>query len=250
MKNLSQSFLLLMILVGMMSFQSCKHRWWGPDPEPDPIGGGGGGGSGSGDDPVGVVCDPDTVYFEQQILPLLISNCAISGCHDAQSHEEGIITTSYETLTQKSEMVRPGNPAGSKLVKVIKTKDKGDIMPPPPYSAMTSEQIALIETWISQGGKNNSCVSGCDTTTVPGYAAVIRPIIEAKCLGCHSGNNAQGGISYSNFAGVKATVDNGTLYGSIAHISGFSAMPQGGKKLPDCEITLIKMWIDDGAKNN
>ncbi|MEZ4774365.1 MAG: c-type cytochrome domain-containing protein [Bacteroidia bacterium] len=258
MKNPSQIFLLLLILVGMMSLQSCKHRWWGPDPQPDPIvddgggggggtgGGGGGGTGGSGNDPVGRVCDPDSVYFEQQILPMLVSNCAMSGCHSAQSHKEGITITSYETLTQKSSMVKPGNPSGSKLVTIIKTNNQGDVMPPPPYSRMTASQIALIEKWISQGGQNNSCVSGCDTTSVPGYAAYVRPIIEAKCLGCHS----SGTINYSTFAGVKATVDNGTLYGSIAHISGFAAMPQGGNKLPECEITLIKMWIDDGAKNN
>ncbi|MEZ4826540.1 MAG: c-type cytochrome domain-containing protein [Bacteroidia bacterium] len=252
MKNHLQLFLLLMILGGILSFSSCKHRWWGPDPQPDPIGdtGGGGGTGGGGTDPTGRVCDPDSVYFEQEVLPLLVSNCAISGCHDAQSHKEGITITSYATLTKKSEMVRPGKPSESKLVKVIKTNNNGDVMPPPPYPKMTAAQIALIEKWITQGAQNNSCVSGCDTTNIPGYAAVIRPIIENKCLGCHSGNSPQGGISYSSYNGVKATADNGTLYGSIAHISGFSPMPQGGNQLPECEITLIKMWIDDGAKNN
>ena len=28
-------------------------------------------------------CSPDSVYFEQQLLPIIQSNCAVSGCHDA-----------------------------------------------------------------------------------------------------------------------------------------------------------------------
>ena len=41
--------------------------------------------------PVVVTCSPDTVYFSQTILPLITSNCAMSGCHDAISHKEGVI---------------------------------------------------------------------------------------------------------------------------------------------------------------
>src|SRR5689334_5881853 len=36
-------------------------------------------------------CDADSVYFANTVLPLFISNCAKSGCHDAASHQEGII---------------------------------------------------------------------------------------------------------------------------------------------------------------
>lgn len=45
-------------------------------------------------------CSPDTVYFEQQLLPILQSNCASPNCHDNITHEEGVWLTSYEfTLT-------------------------------------------------------------------------------------------------------------------------------------------------------
>lgn len=33
-------------------------------------------------------CDPDSVYFNRDVLPLIISSCATSGCHDEITHEE------------------------------------------------------------------------------------------------------------------------------------------------------------------
>lgn len=43
---------------------------------------------------------------------------------------------------------------------------------------------------------------------------------------------------------------NGKLYGSIAHTTGFAAMPQSGNKLSDCQIAQVKKWIDAGAPQN
>jgi len=35
--------------------------------------------------------DSNIVYFDKDILPILNSNCAMSGCHDAGTAAEGII---------------------------------------------------------------------------------------------------------------------------------------------------------------
>ncbi|RYY42338.1 MAG: hypothetical protein EOO06_21310 [Chitinophagaceae bacterium] len=71
-----------------------------------------------------------------------------------------------------------------------------------------------------------------------------------KCVGCHSGTPPQGGINYTTYAGVKAKVDDGRLWGAINHAAGFSPMPKGGTKLSDCEIKQFKKWMDAGAPNN
>lgn len=42
---------------------------------------------------------------------------------------------------------------------------------------------------------------------------------------------------------------NGRLYAAISH-TGPSPMPKGGNKLSDCDIQLIKSWIDNGILNN
>jgi hypothetical protein len=48
---------------------------------------------------------------------------------------------------------------------------------------------------------------------------------------------------------VKVVADNGRLMGSIKQLTGYSAMPVGGK-LADCEITQIQKWVNAGKLNN
>ena len=84
----------------------------------------------------------------------------------------------------------------------------------------------------------------CDTLNVS-YQARIEPIIRTNCYACHSGNAVAGGnIMLEGYANLK-NVDGARLYGAVSHTSG-SPMPKGGNKLPDCDISAIKKWIDSG----
>lgn len=191
-------------------------------------------------------CSPDTVYFERDVLPVLISNCAMSGCHDPQSKQDGIILNNFENIIKTGE-IRPGNPGESELFEVI-TEDKADKrMPPPPSSPLSSSQIEIIRKWISQGARNLKC-GDCDTTLYT-FTQHIKPIIDNYCLGCHNAPAPAMNINLSTHAGIKAIADNGKLYGSVAQLQGFSPMPKGSK-LSDCSIVKIKKWIDAGAPNN
>ena len=192
----------------------------------------------------GRVCSPDSVYFANEIFPLISSTCAMSGCHDAITHKDGVDLTSYSNI---KKYVVPGNAAGSKLYKVI-TLTNGDRMPPPPMPAWTSDQIAKLAKWINQGAVNNVC-DKCDTTDFK-YSTAIKSIMQNKCQGCHNPAQLGGNIDLSTYAGVKTVADNGKLYGSIIWTAGFSPMPKGGIKMPDCEIKQIKKWIDSGSPNN
>lgn len=223
-------------------FFSCRHQ---PDLVTDPgNGGGGGGGTGGG----AGTCDPTKVYFQQQVLPILASNCAMSGCHDVTSHEEGIILSSYEYV-MASGIVQAGNPFSSDLYEVLLETDPDKVMPPPPRSPLTTAQIALIRDWIQQGAKNLTCQSMCDSTQFT-YSGAIRNIITNKCQGCHTGASAGGGIDLSTYLNVKARVTDGKLWGSVSYSAGYSPMPKGTPKLSDCELTQIRKWIDAGALNN
>lgn len=192
---------------------------------------------------VSVSCSADTVYFANTILPLLISNCAMSGCHDAASHKEGINLTTYNGVMKE---VKSGNAAKSSLYKSMIETGK-DRMPPAPAAAFTTTQLSLVGTWINQGARNNGC-SSCDSTSFK-FSINIKPIIADKCQGCHNPNSLGGGIDLSTYNAIKASAASGKLYGSINWASGFSKMPQTGK-LPTCEIIQIKKWIDAGSLNN
>jgi len=198
----------------------------------------------------GIPCNPDSVYFNQQILPILTSNCAMSGCHDVASHEEGVILNNYQN-TRNTGQISLSNPANSKLYKVLNDDDPEDRMPPAPMSALPVEQRALILKWIQQGAQNLSCEADCDTSNVK-FSSSVLPIIESRCKGCHSGSSPQGGIALTNYTQVKATVNNGSLWGSITHAGGFTAMPYpaGNARIPECDIRKIRIWIDNGSPND
>jgi hypothetical protein len=90
----------------------------------------------------------------------------------------------------------------------------------------------------------------CDTSTTT-YSATITGILNNYgCMNCHVGGNPSGGINLESYANVKAYVDNGKLYGSISHASGFIPMPDGAAKMSSCDLKKVKAWIDAGAPNN
>jgi hypothetical protein len=193
-------------------------------------------------------CNPDSVYFENDILPLLASNCGMPGCHDAASHAEGINVTTYTSLIN-SKIIVAGKPANSKLIKSVNETNPNDIMPRPPRAPLTADQKAKLEKWIAQGALNNKCNSGCDTTQFK-FTANILPIITENCKGCHSGSFPSGNVSLENYTQIKTQADNGQLLGTINYTAGYKPMPQGTNKLADCKITIISKWIQAGAQNN
>jgi hypothetical protein len=199
-------------------------------------------------------CDPDTAYFEADVLPILNSSCAKSGCHDATSHQEGIRLFSYEAV-MASGIINPGNPNSSELYRKITETDPGDIMPPPPDAPLATNQIEIIRKWIAQGAQNLYCDEMCDTTNVT-FSGVIWPeIINKYCLGCHSGTNASGGIHLENHSQVAAQAaipagQPGSLWGAVSHAAGNSAMPKNQPPLSDCKLAQLSKWIDDGSPNN
>lgn len=239
MRHLIFVFTLLAAVVAL-SLPSCKHDPLIPlDPGGPPVD------TGSN---AGVPCNPDTAYFQNQVLPLLISQCAKSGCHDAASHEEGVILTDYQHVmsTGKVKAYKPGD---SKLYESIIDSDPGDRMPQAPNAPLTTEQKNLIKKWIEQGAQNNICnenFGSCNTDNVT-YSNFVSGLLANRCVGCHSGSNPQGGLKLTTYAEVKANAESGQLYGAIAHQPGYSAMPKGGIALSPCFVNKIQAWIDAGT---
>ncbi|HMU47774.1 MAG TPA: hypothetical protein PKC72_15490 [Chitinophagaceae bacterium] len=98
------------------------------------------------------------------------------------------------------------------------------------------------------GGANNA---GCaDTTGSVSYAQKVVPVLQQYCYSCHTGGFPSGGILMGTYNADKTIAVNGKLYGSINHSSGYSPMPKGMPKLSNCQIIMIKKWIDTGMLNN
>ncbi len=235
----TRTIMLGFIIFALIVFNTaCKHEV-DPSDIPDPT---------PGDTiPSQVKCDPDTIYFLNEIKPLLNSGCAVSGCHDEATAAEGIVLTDYNKIMITGK-VKPGNADDTKIVEVL-TETGEDRMPPAPRAAFTAEQIQKIKTWINQGAQNNSCTElDCDSTNVS-FASKVWPIIESSCLGCHSGATPSGGIRLAGYSDVATIAATGQLLGVITAGSGYSQMPPAGK-LSDCQIGQIRNWIKNGTPNN
>jgi len=187
-------------------------------------------------------CDPDTVYFQNTILPLVVSSCATTGCHDQGSHKDGVILTDYASIINTGE-IKPGNPEDSEFFETL-TDDEDDLMPPPPLNPLNTEQVQLIRTWIAQGAENNACNDGCDTTNVS-FAGQVWPMMESYCVGCHAASAPGGGIIIAGYTDMVSLAENGSLMGSIRWESGYAKMPTN-QQLSECNITLLQKWIDEG----
>lgn len=196
------------------------------------------------------LCNPDSVYFQNQILPILVSNCTESGCHNAVDHEKGIILDSYHNLVGTVENATQNDLHSNKLMRaILETKDE-DRMPPPPKSSLPQAQIELLKIWLAQGGQNNACdenYGGCTLANAT-YGAFVQPLIQAKCQGCHSGSNPQGSIKLSTYSEIKAVALSGKFYASLTRSATW--MPKGGAKLDDCSLQKIQAWIGAGAPEN
>jgi len=89
----------------------------------------------------------------------------------------------------------------------------------------------------------------CDTTNVT-FSGSIMPIINSNCAGCHNSSYASGNISLDSYNNIVSAIKGGRFMGSIEQAPGYSAMPKGGGKLSNCDISSIQAWVNKGMPNN
>lgn len=181
----------------------------------------------------------DSVCYEQEIAPILNSNCASQeGCHNAIDKKDGIDLSSYNSLTLTV--------SGPTLLKSINETDIKKRMPLYPNPALKASQIALIKQWVDQGMKIGvDCKAPCDTASIT-YSGTIKKILENDCFGCHQTFSPV----FTNYDQLKSQLDNGKFECSINHGNGCFAMPKNTAKLDDCKIKQISIWLKAGYPNN
>jgi len=245
-RKIKSIFLILLFSSPVLLFQECKHQPEDiPDPQPvnpqDTI----------PDVPISKsdTCNFDTLYFQNDILPIFMANCVTSGCHDAASAQDGIILDSYDNIINTGKVKAFKGDDNDIMEALLETDpDPKKMMPPPPAARLAPELINAIRIWINQGALNNKCENKCKTDNVT-FTTEIWPILSATCRGCHSGGRPSKGISITNYDQVKSLVDDGRLEGTIYHLGGYAPMPPGGQ-LDSCSMEKLNIWIADGAKNN
>ncbi|NCW13488.1 MAG: hypothetical protein EBV82_10105 [Chitinophagia bacterium] len=183
----------------------------------------------------------DTVCFNTEVLPLYVSYCASSGCHDVTTHRSGVITTTYSYIMNG---IRPKNANGSSFYTII-----GNGMPPQSHAQLSSTQVAVIKKWIDQGALNTNCTNVCDTTVYT-YSGSIQAILTNNCAGCHGTSPGSSNVYIGTYASAKAYISaNKTTFNNAinysASIAASKRMPPSGK-LVDCKLLQIQKWINNG----
>ena len=183
--------------------------------------------------------------FSRDILPVLVSRCASTGCHDAITHEGDYVFSSYSTILRA---VTPGNPNESKLYEVIRFASGEEKMPPAGNPQLTTAEIDSIRAWINYGAPNQFCGEVCDTINPVTFSGTIWPVMQTSCTGCHSGASPSGSVTLTNYTNVATSASNGSLLNSLTG-NGVTKMPLGGS-LSECRIRQFEIWINNGYLNN
>jgi hypothetical protein len=95
------------------------------------------------------------------------------------------------------------------------------------------DQIDLIKKWISRGLKTTIMTRHlvyAIQSSVPVTGIFVKPMIQSKCTGAHSGSNPQASIRLTTyFERFALMLYEGSLYNSV--VDGW--MPLGGSRLDD-----------------
>ena len=84
----------------------------------------------------------------------------------------------------------------------------------------------------------------------------VAPLLEQRCVRCHSGDEPKGGLDLSRAKGLGAGGESGeVISGSnpdesllIDFVTGDDpAMPEGGPPLTEEEVAILRQWIESGA---
>ncbi len=101
------------------------------------------------------------ISFNESIQPILSENCY--HCHGPDSgtrkpDKEPLRLDrekyAFENREDGKPVIIKGDAAASQIIRVIKSKNLDEVMPPPEsHNQLTAEEIALIEKWVDQGAK-------------------------------------------------------------------------------------------------
>lgn len=94
----------------------------------------------------------------------------------------------------------------------------------------------------------------------PTYDDDILPIFKQHCFNCHNNDKQRGGLNVATYAEMKqggssgevlepGDPDKSRIFTLTAHTEE-PKMPPNGNKIPDDQIALLKLWVEQGGREN
>lgn len=95
----------------------------------------------------------------------------------------------------------------------------------------------------------------------PTYDADVLPVLKQHCTSCHGPDKQKSGLKVDTFANLKlggsggaafvpGNPDKSPLYTFTAHKEEPKMPPSPAAKIPDAQIEIIRLWIEQGGKEN
>jgi hypothetical protein len=107
---------------------------------------------------LGACTGPGQSSFTADVQPLLDKHCASCHLGGEGTQASGFDVATYESLmigTHYGPVVVPRDAASSSLYRLVSGKVDPSIQMPHGQVRLSETQIAVIESWIDQGAKNN-----------------------------------------------------------------------------------------------
>jgi len=94
----------------------------------------------------------------------------------------------------------------------------------------------------------------------PTYDDDVMPIVKQSCLNCHGNDKQKGGLNLATYAAmnqggssgavvVPGKADKSRIYTLSAHLEE-PKMPPSGNKIADAQLATLKLWVEQGARQN
>lgn len=189
---------------------------------------------------------PEAEFFESKVRPVL-ARCY--GCH-AENATAGLRLDSRHGLMKggrSGPAIQPGNPDESILLHAIQGI-KGRMGMPPNGNRVQTHELESLARWIEIGAP-------WPLSPREFFRDRVRPVLEAKCLGCHAAE-PQGGLRMDSRAALLKGGKSGpavvnrdpdaSLLLKMVRDDGDLRMPPTGS-LSKTEIDDIAQWIADGV---
>ncbi len=116
------------------------------------------------------------VDFATEVQPIMKEKCF--KCHSGPKAKKGIRYDDAETLAnfigeEDDDVIRPGKPEESRLIKLASLpRDDSDAMPPPQRGdGLSIPELAIIRQWIAEGAK----LEGGEPSTPAPAPATVEP---------------------------------------------------------------------------
>ena len=225
--------------------------------------------------------DGEPIDFTKHVLPIMEERCI--SCHSTPyvkngrtiHPKAGLSLDNYESVMKgnlDNTVVEAGNLIDSYLYEVVTLDEDDDMFMPPKGGPLSTEQIDVLKRWIEEGAKATA-VGGntaSDMSNGVSFHDHILPLIEDRCIDCHSEPYVKNGRTIHPKAGLRLdtyeAIIKGNLDGAIIEKGNSEEstlfavitldeddpeiMPPKGEPLTAEEVQMFKQWIEEGAKEN